>query len=320
MSSRQLCIFIGVLFCLVFPITSHACNMVTQTGENQSSSDMLLDEVITKAKVELGLLVSMSPFQEACGSNVIFKIDDKDSGKLLTYLLSSPGPNDRDLNKGLWQQIQELSKVPREQLFALQHAKSTFHQDTKGLEKEFSISALAQAGKGSNQSRTNPDHQEFLIDIVTKGFCDEKQRGSHGQVYKDLPIKTIEYIPGRINYAPETIYQAGDLRKSIFNNSKALAAIKERIMMNIQYCERANPCLENTAVTLKGKKYCEQDLAKGCPCIESVLGTCIKRDNVTTENKIYCEFETVSNYNSERWSEILQRLNKYIADSTKEKR
>ncbi len=242
--------------CMLVPTSSFACeNVIGWANPDASVSAISMTDFMTKAQTELGVDIARSSRQAMCGETTHFDVIDHNTKR---YLARIPVPLTKDdSNNGriLSARVNQLLKTPREQLISIQDAYRAFHNDSRALENELGIFASGglwvntrqREGKWMTFMRAHnlapidevPIVQDYLVDVKLSIHCSSSgMREGPWTVYGGLAIKTIEYIPGRTDYATNTIYQRGDLRKAIFMNSDVMEALKKNLPDNIQYCPR----------------------------------------------------------------------------------
>jgi hypothetical protein len=192
-----------------------------------------------KALKELGVNVTKSEAQAMCGSDHDYKVIDAASGQYLG-MIPVPYTSEKD-NDGrfLWARSSQLMQTPRESLISLDKARDRFYEDTKGLEADLGLSAYVPNALPI-ESRTANNGQDYLLYVTIKTLCSDRGYQSPGNIYNGLAIKTIEYLPGRTDYSPTTIYQTGDLRKAIVANDELFSEVQKSVSTNMQFCRDDN--------------------------------------------------------------------------------
>lgn len=258
---------------LLVPTSSFACgDVIGWASPDASVPTLSMADFVTKAQTELGVDVAQSRVQAMCGTTTDFDVVDHNTKRYMARIPVPLTKNDGNNGRILSARVNQLLKTPREQLISIQDAHHAFRNDAYALKDELGISASGGSWVNRRQMEEKqmafmrarnlapheeaklspedmaemrkeidevPNGQDYFVNVTLEIHCSPTEgRGGPWNVYRDLAIKTIEYIPGRTDYPANTIYQRGDLRKAIFTNPDAMEALKKDITENAQYCPK----------------------------------------------------------------------------------
>ena len=220
------------------PVDSFACGSVGWANPDSSVAAIKLDEVIVKAKLELGIAVAQAELQYRCGSDINYSITDLVSGQSLgTVPVPSTSVTEND-GRAMTVRLAQLLKTPREQLIALRKSATIFRNDVDGLEEDLGIAAYVPSAIPLAE-RIKNNAQDYSIYLIMQMHCEaDGYVKSPYLISQSLTIKTLEYIPGRVDYPASSIYQKGDFKKLVFSSPEVLAKIKSQVTANAKYCRR----------------------------------------------------------------------------------
>lgn len=227
-----------IVCCTGFPVVTFACGGgVGWAKPQEGMAQLSFADAVATAKKDFDVEIKKADMQARCGSTVDYTVVDTASGKMLATLPIPSADEKSDDGRTLSVRVQQLFKTPRAQLLALKQARDFFYEDMRGLEEELGVGAYV-PNAFSFEDRTENNGQTYLIYVYLQEFCAASgAKQSPYLVYQGFPIQTIEYIPGRSDYAPETIYQSGDFKKAVVNHEELMNEIQSRVQSNAQYCQ-----------------------------------------------------------------------------------
>jgi hypothetical protein len=217
--------------------TSFGCgDAIGWANPDEVTSRVTMQQAVEVAKTMLGVAVKKSSMQAKCGDSSDYEVTDIATGKSLGVIPIPYTAEGTDDGRYLTARLGQLLKTPREQLISLAELhRKVFFDDVEALEEDLQIGAYV-PNAFPIEKRTANNGQDYFVEVTIEEACSERGSLRPSTVYQNLAIKTLEYIPGRTDYNPSSIYQSGDLKKAILSNSSIMGEIKKQVSDNIKYC------------------------------------------------------------------------------------
>lgn len=230
----------SLIFCLgtiySLSLSSHACDFTPGWAHPEASERPIsISSAIEEAKIKFKVLVQKSKSRPNCDEEINFDVLDAQTKQFLASMPILTPSKGISQGRYLLTRLKQLLKTSRKQLIALEKAKLTFFHDSDALREELGIAAEISPIVPITH-RTRQNGQEFLVQVILENHCTKNQRENRFLIHQIFPIKTIQYIAGRVDYAPHTIYQKGELRKAILSHEELKGMLKNPIHDNAEYC------------------------------------------------------------------------------------
>lgn len=202
-----------------------------------TSAEATLNKDISQVKDEYNIEVSYQI--SVRGGPSIYRLTDLTDGKVLGSVELRrtnyfPGQNKWLYHQGeLQEKLGKILKTPKDQLKRLVKSKRVLYEDIKNLEKEMGISCYDPNALPLEERI--PDGERQILYVTTE-FFDGNFYSSSEQMGV-VSVNVSEHIPGRTNYSEESVYQRGDLKKSIMQNKELFSAYVKRVLHNAQHSD-----------------------------------------------------------------------------------
>lgn len=260
-TQKFVCLFILTLFIESTSLAQVCGSHPGWEKPGPSTPTMTVNQAIEYARNEMGYNIAKPDYESQCFKDSVFHVTDIASGNLILVMYVPETSIKDDDGRNIYARLQQLRKTPREQLIALSISYQTLKKETISLEDEIGISAYPPSAIHIDNRTTN-DRMGYMLYVDIIGNC--KKGWFPDVLFRNLLVKTIEYIPGRTDYSPATIYQAGDLKRALFSDQSLYDLMQATAETNAATCDESRDGRTGrknwNEIILKLKFYRQQNL------------------------------------------------------------
>jgi len=143
-------------------------------------------------------------------------------------------PGDANLlyhKRELPEKMEEMLQIPRVELKRLVKSNTILYEDIQRVKADLGIYCYKPTAFPI-KDRILEGKKQILI-VTTEFFGKDTYTSS--EEIGTVAVNVSEYVSGRRNYPEERIYQAGELKRTLFEEDKLLLAYLERVLHNAKH-------------------------------------------------------------------------------------